>query len=170
MSLQIAGPLNYPAQSGTIVESVLVIWQGQHNTPGRYYAPSVDDCSMLAGGVALCRVKRTHFALLHHHHSHRVGFFWHRFEHISRCTGPARPNLRVKCTAADHHSFYSVLGISRDATLAEVKTAYRRLAIQWHPDHAAGPEAKDTYQVRRLFCTSCAFGFAVRKLQRHALL
>jgi len=64
-------------------------------------------------------------------------------KHSKRC----RITLRAKSAATDHHSFYSVLGVSRDATLAEVKTAYRRLAIKWHPDHASGVEARETYQV-----------------------
>ncbi|KAL0052786.1 hypothetical protein WJX82_007726 [Trebouxia sp. C0006] len=57
-----------------------------------------------------------------------------------------RITSRVRSAATDHHTFYSVLGVSRDATLAEVKTAYRRLAIKWHPDHASGAEARETYQ------------------------
>lgn len=66
----------------------------------------------------------------------------HYVKHSRRC----RITLRAKSAATDHHSLYSVLGVSRDATLAEVKTAYRRLAIKWHPDHASGAEARETYQ------------------------
>ena len=69
----------------------------------------------------------------------------HYVKHSRRC----RITLRAKSAATDHHSLYSVLGVSRDATLAEVKTAYRRLAIKWHPDHASGAEARETYQVGR---------------------
>ena len=36
---------------------------------------------------------------------------------------------------------YSTLGVSKNATDAEIKSAYRRLAKQWHPD-AGGDETK----------------------------
>ncbi len=104
---------------------------------------------MLAGGWPVnCRVTEIsspyeHKLLRRVESPRRV--FRHLVKHSRRC----RIASRVKSAATDHHNFYSVLGVSRDATLAEVKTAYRRLAIKWHPDHASGAEARETYQVRR---------------------
>ncbi|KAJ8485713.1 hypothetical protein OPV22_018198 [Ensete ventricosum] len=35
-------------------------------------------------------------------------------------------------------SYYAVLGIGRGASLAEVRSAYRKLAMKWHPDRRRG--------------------------------
>ncbi|KAJ7977884.1 DnaJ-like protein [Quillaja saponaria] len=47
--------------------------------------------------------------------------------------------------------YYSVLGIRRDASFSDIRTAYRRLALKWHPDRYArkptvAGEAKRRFQ------------------------
>ncbi len=43
--------------------------------------------------------------------------------------------------------YYQVLGVGRDAAAAEVKKAYRRLAVQYHPDKNPGnPEAEERFK------------------------
>ncbi|CAJ1939559.1 unnamed protein product [Sphenostylis stenocarpa] len=34
----------------------------------------------------------------------------------------------------ERSSYYNVLGVSSDCDLEEIKRAYRKLAMQWHPD------------------------------------
>jgi DnaJ-class molecular chaperone len=39
--------------------------------------------------------------------------------------------------------YYEVLGVSKNATAAELKSAYRKLALQWHPDRHSGEKKKE---------------------------
>jgi molecular chaperone DnaJ len=47
---------------------------------------------------------------------------------------------------ATERDLYSVLGVGRDASDAEIKRAFRRLAQQWHPDVNQEPEAGERFK------------------------
>jgi curved DNA-binding protein len=55
----------------------------------------------------------------------------------------------------EYHDYYKILGVSRDASAADIKNAYRKLAMQYHPDRNPGDkkaeerfkEINEAYQV-----------------------
>src|SRR5258705_10020332 len=47
--------------------------------------------------------------------------------------------------------FYEVLGVSKGATVEEIKGAYRKAALKWHPDR--NPENKEVAEVNFRECT-----------------
>ncbi len=47
---------------------------------------------------------------------------------------------------ATTRDFYDILGVSKSATAAEIKSAYRKLALKWHPDRNKEKDAAEKFK------------------------
>ena len=68
---------------------------------------------------------------------------------------PARPELV-------HRDYYEILGIEPSATDAEIRSAYRRLVLKWHPArHTTSREekARRFKEVSRVRLNAFVLGF-----------
>jgi len=66
--------------------------------------------------------------------------------------------------------YYKILGVSKNATDEEIKKAYRKLAMKYHPDHAKGDtSAEEKFkQISEAYAPGVAFFFYAYPAKHYA--
>merc|ERR1712110_1240 len=63
---------------------------------------------------------------------------------------PLKVQVRAVASGARADDYYEVLGVARDVTADDLKKAYRKLALKWHPDRNLDNKAEAESQFKRI--------------------
>lgn len=75
-------------------------------------------------------------------------------------------NAQMEAQKAKHKDYYKILGIEKTATEDEIRKAYRKLALKWHPDKNNENEEKKNIAVKRFKEIAEAYSILSDKTKR----
>lgn len=70
---------------------------------------------------------------------------------LSPTSAKAWDELKVRHMKRLNEDLYCALKLGRDASVSDIKKAYRQLSLQYHPDKTRIMESSELFQVSRFF-------------------
>lgn len=69
------------------------------------------------------------------------------FRGVRKCAmNGAKENRHLRYSSSGYRDPYQVLGVARGSSESDVKTAYKSLALKWHPDRNDSPQAEEKFK------------------------
>lgn len=76
--------------------------------------------------------------------------------------------LIVFCSIKKCKNYYEVLGVSKDAGEEDLKKAYRKLALKFHPDKNHAPGATEAFKSKIQFLLKISFMIILCQIKRNS--
>ena len=67
--------------------------------------------------------------------------------HIAWCESFVKAAAKSYNKKTMREEYLSVLGLDKNASEEDIKKAYRRMAMHWHPDRNHSPEAEENFKM-----------------------
>jgi len=128
-----------------VINSQLLANRATASIKLKNYQKGIDDCTKaieLDNKYAKAYMKRAHCYLQLEKYQESIKD-WEVAQELEPDNKDAEIGLReakIELKKSKHKNYYKVLGVEKNCTESDIKKAYRKLALQWHPDKNSSTE------------------------------